>query len=179
MPAQSGPTLEQALTGFGQRAAQAALSPEQASRLPNGTSAGHPKCVPNASDMGSAEKLSQEGAQPSDRSLGTEQAIQSSQQARQSSQLSQRPSTPLGSVMKTPLHHEKPWEDTDEENSASGGQPAEMDWERHITASSTPGQAGAQSAPTENEHPSEGRAVTNLGMLTSTPGHLRTVFTAC
>ena len=145
--------LERAAEAPGQRAAQADQLPETTSRQSDARDAGHDKAVADDADEGSEVKPSNEVLQPSDRALGTGQIGQLSQEPQQAK-------SPFKSVLRSPLHHDKPWEDTDdEEDVLPNGEPNEMDWERHITASANPEPAGARSASAENGHQGKGMVV--------------------
>ena len=148
-PALTAAALDQAAEAPGQRAAQAAPSMEKTTRQTDARDTGHDKATADDSDKSSEVKPSNEVLQPSDQTLGTGQFGQLSQE-------SQQAKSPFKSVLRSPLHHDKAWEDTDDDVDDDGGEgtgePNEMDWERHITASANPEPAGDRAAPAEMGH---------------------------
>lgn len=144
----------------GQRAAQAARSIERSGSQANGTNPGRDKLVADHAEAGSKDKPLTIDVQPHDGALGSGPPSQLSQQ-------SQQGKSPFKSVLRSPLHHEKPWEDTDDED----GEPNEVDWERHITASAAPEPAGARSASVANEHRIGGAAPLQLSRSCRVPNH--------
>lgn len=151
VPAPSATASEKTPESPGQRAAQSSPSIAKITRQTGNTHVGHDKAVADETDGASKEKAVKEKVLPGDRALGTGQIGEPSQH-------SQQAKSPFRKVLRSPLHYEHAWEDTDDEDGMSNGDPSEVDWERHITASAIPQPAGARPAPAANGHQSEGTA---------------------
>ena len=139
-------SAEKTPEGPGQRAAQTSPSAKSVTRQSDDRHAGHGKAEADDADGASKDNALAKKVQPGDQAPGSGQAGEPSQQ-------SQQAKSPFRSMSRSPLHHEQAWEDTDDEDGVSGGDPSEMDWERHITASAIPQPAGARPA---NGHHSKG-----------------------
>ena len=153
-PAGSAAASQQAPGSPGQRAAQAVLTTEKSSSRLDSTNSGRDKPGADNAEHGSKAKPLTIDVQPYDGALGSGPPSQLSQQ-------SQQAKSPFKSLLRSPLHHDEAWEDTDDED----GEPNEVDWERHITASAVPEPAGAKSAPAEDGHQSKGAALLQLSTL--------------